>query len=210
MRAHTIFGANDIAFYDDALLLDSETTLKPALEKLAREKPLLRFHVPNALHIRSLSSEWCSLLHRAGFRTIRLGLETTLDAKNREWGGKVNTGMFLDALENLLRAGFDKSDIGIYLLCGLPGQSPEDVAEAIRTVRRTGVRPHLAEYSPIPGTPMWEKAAASSAFDIAREPLYHNNTFFACRRADFTYEDLVSLKAMARCAPPWQGPCAPG
>lgn len=198
IRAHAIFGASDIAFYDDALLLDAETTLKPALEKLIEENLPLRFHVPNALHIRSLSTEWCSLLHGAGFRTIRLGLETTVDAKSREWGGKVNTGMFLDAVENLVRAGFDKSDIGVYLLCGLPGQSPEDVAEAIRTVRQTGVRPRLAEYSPIPGTPMWEKAAGLSSFDIGGEPLYHNNTFFACRRPDFTYEDLVSLKKMAR------------
>ena len=198
VRAHTVFGVSDIVFYDDALLLDAENTLKPALERVIDESPPLRFHVPNAVHIRSLSAEWCNLLRRAGFRTIRLGLETTVDVKSREWGGKVNTGMFLDALENLSRAGFDKNEIGVYLLCGLPGQTPEDVAGAIRTVRQTGVRPHLAEYSPIPETPMWEKAVALSAFDIAREPLYHNNTFFACRRPDFTYQDLVSLKAMAR------------
>jgi radical SAM superfamily enzyme YgiQ (UPF0313 family) len=197
-RAHTVFGLSDIVFYDDALLLDAEATLKPALEKVTGENPVLRFHVPNALHIRSLSTEWCSLLRGAGFRTIRLGLETTQDDKSREWGGKVNTGMYLDAVENLLGAGFDASDIGVYLLCGLPGQRPEDVAEAIRMVRQTGIRPHLAEYSPIPGTPMWDKAAALSTFDIEREPLYHNNTFFACRRPDFTYEDLVTLKAMAR------------
>ena len=78
-------------------------------------------------------------------------------------------------------------------------QTPtEEVAEAIRTVWQSGVRPHIAEYSPIPATPMWNWAASISPFDISTEPLYHNNTFFACRRPDFTYEDMVSLKIMAR------------
>ena len=138
------------------------------------------------------------MLHAAGFKTIRLGLETTDDGKSRQWGGKVNTGMYLQAVENLFESGFSGDDIGVYLLCGLPGQTTEEVAEAIRAVRQSGVRPHIAEYSPIPATPMWDRAVSISPFDIGAEPLYHNNTFFACRRPDFTYEDMVSLKIMAR------------
>jgi hypothetical protein len=45
---------------------------------------------------------------------------------------------------------------------------------------------------------MWDEAAAISPFDIRTEPLYHNNTFFACRRPGFGYEDMVRLKNMAR------------
>jgi radical SAM superfamily enzyme YgiQ (UPF0313 family) len=197
-RDHYDLGVNDFAFYDDALLLDAEHTLRPALEKLAKLGLAIRFHAPNALHIRALTREWCRLLYAAGFKTIRLGLETTADVKSREWGGKVNTEMYLKTVENLFEAGFSEDDIGVYLLCGLPGQTPDEVAEAIGIVSRSGVRPHIAEYSPIPGTPMWEEAAAVSTFDIRRDPLYHNNTFFACRRPDFTYEDMVHLKKMAR------------
>jgi radical SAM superfamily enzyme YgiQ (UPF0313 family) len=192
------FGISDFAFYDDALLLDAESSLRPALVRIARDGPALRFHVPNALHIRALSRDWCDLLHAAGFRTIRLGLETTVDGKSREWGGKVDTEMYLQALDNLFRAGFSREDIGVYLMCGLPGQTPEEVAESIRIVRQSGVRPHISEYSPIPGTPMWEKAVAVSQFDISAEPLYHTNTFFACRRPSFSYEDMVQLKAEAK------------
>ncbi len=197
-RDHYDFGVTDFAFYDDALLLDAEQTFRPALEKIVRQGPSVRFHAPNALHIRALSRDWCALLHAAGFKTIRLGLETTVDEKSSQWGGKVNTGMYLRAVEDLFEAGFSGDDIGVYLLCGLPGQSPEEVAEAIRIVRQSGVQPHLAEYSPIPGTPMWAQAAAISPFDISTEPLYHNNTFFACRRPDFTFEDMVALKTEAR------------
>ncbi len=197
-RDHYELGVTDFAFYDDALLLDAEYTLRPALERVVRANLPVRFHAPNALHIRALSRDWCGLLHAAGFKTIRLGLETTVDDKSRQWGGKVDTGMYLKAVENLFEAGFSEDDTGVYLLCGLPGQTPDEVAEAVEIVRRSGARPHLAEYSPIPGTPMWEAAAAVSPFDIETEPLYHNNTFFACRRPDFTYNDMVRLKKMAR------------
>ncbi len=197
-RDHYDLGIIDFAFYDDALLLDAEYTLRPVLEKIAKEGPAIRFHTPNALHVRALSRDWCDLLYAAGFKTIRLGLETTVDGKSREWGGKVNTEMYLEAVENLFEAGFSGDDIGVYLLCGLPGQTPEEVAESIGIVRQSGVRPHIAEYSPIPGAPMWDKAAAVSPFDIRTEPLYHNNTFYACRRPDFTYEDMVLLKREAR------------
>ncbi len=194
---HYEMGVSDFAFYDDALLLDADHTLRPALERIAHDGPAVRFHAPNALHVRALSKDWCELLHAAGFKTIRLGLETAIENKSREWGGKVDTGMYLKAVENLFEAGFSADDIGVYLLCGVPGQTPEEVSESIRVVRQSGVQPHIAEYSPIPGTAMWEHAAAISPFDIRMEPLYHNNTFFACRRPGFTYEDMVSLKKEA-------------
>jgi hypothetical protein len=47
---------------------------------------------------------------------------------------------------------------------------------------------------------MWKEACAVSPYDLAGEPLYHNNTFFACRRPDFTYEDLLRLKDLNRAA----------
>ncbi len=198
IHAHEVFGIYDFAFYDDALLLDAEETLMPALEELIGRKMSIRFHAPNALHVKALSRKWCDLLYAAGFQTIRLGLETTVDRKNRAWGGKVNTALYLRNLENLFAAGFEGSRIGVYLLCGVPGQHPEEIARAIELVKTSGARPYLAEYSPIPGTPMWEKAVALSTFNIEQEPLFHNNTFFACRRPDFTYDDLLCLKNMIR------------
>jgi radical SAM superfamily enzyme YgiQ (UPF0313 family) len=193
-----VLGVRDFAFYDDALLLDAEKTLRPVLEKIAGQGPKIRFHVPNALHVRALSRQWCDLLYAAGFRTIRLGLETALDGRSLEWGGKVDAEMYLEAVCNLFEAGFSREDVGTYLLCGLPGQTVEEVAQSISFVHQSGAQPLVAEFSPIPGTLMWDKAAAVSTFDIGAEPLYHNNTFFACRRPDFSYADMVALKRLQR------------
>jgi hypothetical protein len=40
--------------------------------------------------------------------------------------------------------------------------------------------PYLAEYSPIPHTPLWEKAVSASPYDLVSEPLFHNNTLLPC------------------------------
>lgn len=197
-RWHRLYGVSDFAFYDDALLIQAESSLAPALRRVAQELPGLRFHTPNAVHIRALTEEWCELLHASGFTTLRLGLETTRPERQRDWGGKVETEMFMETVERLLGAGFSNNQIGVYLLCGLPGQSPHEVAEAIAVVKETGVQPYLAEYSPIPGTQMWAEAVGLSRYNLSGEPLYHNNTFFACRRSDFSYQDMLSLKETVR------------
>jgi hypothetical protein len=197
---HFQYGIVDFAFYDDALLVQAQLSLEPVLRRIGEELPGLRFHTPNAVHVCALTPECCRLLHDSGFTSLRLGLETTQSQRQQDWGGKVKTETFLAAIEHLFDAGFSSDQVGVYLLSGLPGQTPEEVAEAIQVVKETGVLPYIAEYSPIPATPMWPRAVELSRFDLAGEPLYHNNTFFACRRPDFSYEDLLHLKDLARLA----------
>jgi radical SAM superfamily enzyme YgiQ (UPF0313 family) len=197
LRCHRAFHVSDFAFYDDALLLNADTTLKPALERIVREGLPLRFHTPNAIHARALTPEWCDLLFASGFRTIRLGLETMRRDHQVEWGGKVDSELFVAGVRNLLSAGFASRDVGVYLMAGLPGQTVEEVRESIRLVHAAGAQPYISEYSPVPGTSLWGEARRVSPFDLAAEPLAHNNTFLACRREDFTLEDLQALKTSA-------------
>ena len=177
---HRTYGVLDFAFYDDALLVNAKTRMVPVMEVLAGLGLGLRFHTPNALHVREVSCDVARLLYASGFRTIRLGLETAdMDPHNR-LDKKVRAGEFEDALQNLHGAGFTKKDIGAYILAGLPGQSVASVLESIHFADRAGAMPYLAEYSPIPHTTLWETALASSEYNLANEPLFHNNTLMAC------------------------------
>ncbi|MBW1809450.1 MAG: radical SAM protein [Deltaproteobacteria bacterium] len=196
---HSELGIEDFAFYDDALLIDSEN-LKPIFERIAEDGPAVRLHTPNAIHINPLSADWCRLLKASGFETLRLGLETTQPDKQKKWGDKVDTDSFLRAVELLQTAGFSRKQIGVYLMCGLPDQSVAEVSEAIELVSRAGAQPYLCEYSPIPGTKVFERSLELSQFDLENEPLTHNNSFFACRRPDFSYDDLIALKNKVRLA----------
>lgn len=177
---HRYFGVRDFAFYDDALLLGFETHLGVVLERLASLGLNLRFHTPNAVHIREITPDIARLMRRTGFRTIRLGLETADPSLHDQLDRKVTEGEFPRAVGSLVKAGFDRKQIGVYLLMGLPGQSPESVSNTIDHVAGAGGVPYLAEYSPIPHTGLWEKAVRSSTYDLESEPLFHNNTLLPC------------------------------
>ena len=177
---HDRYRIRDFAFYDDALLIGFQSHLNIILEELVRRDLKLRFHTPNALHLKEITPEIARLLYLSGFRTIRLGLETSDMAQHFELDKKVSEGEFEKAVGHLQAAGFDKKEIGAYILMGLPGQSVDSVRETIEFVGRLGATPYLAEYSPIPHTPLWEKALEHSDYAIDAEPLFHNNTLLPC------------------------------
>ena len=177
---HKEFAVQDFAFYDDALLVESGNHAGLLLEGLARLDLNLRFHTPNALHVREITGEIARLMHRTGFQTIRLGLETSDILLHRDLDNKLSKGDFERAMHSLLKAGFNTKEIGAYILIGLPGQTMDSVIETINFVGANGAIPYLSEYSPIPHTRMWEKALTSSKYDLASEPLFHNNTLLSC------------------------------
>jgi radical SAM superfamily enzyme YgiQ (UPF0313 family) len=177
---HRNFGVENFAFYDDALMLQAHKHIAVLLEKVISLGLSLSFHTPNALHVREITHDVARLLHLSGFRTIRLGLETSDMGPHRDLDKKLSEGEFERAVYNLKTAGFSSEEIGVYILMGLPGQSVESVAGTIDFVGRTGAAPYLAEYSPIPKTPMWDVAQAHSGYDLSSEPLFHNNTLLPC------------------------------
>ncbi|UCG14579.1 MAG: cobalamin-dependent protein [Deltaproteobacteria bacterium] len=195
---YQLFEVVDVAFYDDALLVDAGNHLLPMLAEIrARDLPL-RFHTPNGMHLSVLSAAVCQALHDSCFKTVRLGLETADPGRQQKMGGKVKSRDFSAAMDNLTRAGFSPDQIGVYLLCGLPGQDPAEVSRSIRVVQDHGARPHLAEYSPIPGTRFWPEALRCSPYDIAGEPLFHNNSLLSCQSERFGFEELQRLKQLCR------------
>ena len=188
------FEIHDIAFYDDALLVDSEKHFLPMARELLRRGIRCRFHTPNGIHGRELSDEIANLMYEVGFKTVRLGLETSDTIRQRQIGDKITDREMERAITYLRGAGFSREDIGVYILAGLPGQRVSEVEESIRFVRACGATPKLAEYSPIPQTPLWEVASRVSEFDLSGEPLFHNNSVLPCRWEGFTWEDLKELK----------------
>jgi radical SAM superfamily enzyme YgiQ (UPF0313 family) len=191
-------GVTNFAFYDDALLFDSETRLIPVMKEIIRRRIHGNFHTPNGIHIRGMTDEIAQLMFLSGFKTIRFGLETANENLMKKTGGKTTRSEFIQAVTCLKKAGFSKEEIGIYLLAGLPGQRAEEVEKSITFVRDCGAQPHLAEYSPIPGTILWEDAIKSSRFDLVNEPLFHNNSIFPCEWEGFTRKNLERLKRLTR------------
>jgi len=187
----------NFAFYDDALLVDAENHICIFLEEVVKNNLNLRFHCPNGLHITYIDKTTADLLYKAGFKTIRLGLETSDTKLHRNLGKKYSAGEFEEAVNRLKNAGFNAHQIGAYILMGLPGQTYGQVAETIKYVEKAGAVPYLSEYSPIPHTQMWKEAVAVSRFNLRDEPLFHNNTIFPCWNGK-ALEKVSTLKNMAQ------------
>lgn len=187
------YRVSDFAFYDDALLTP-HAHARRLLQEIIVRAPGVRFHCPNGLHAREITLEMAKLMRDAGFSTIRLGLESSSVTRQRDSGGKVTSEEFVQAMESLHRAGYDSDDIGVYILCGLPGQEAAEVLDTVQFVKAHGGRPRLSEYSPIPHTSDWEEALRVSRFPIAEDPLFHNNTLLPCRSDRLSYSDYNTIK----------------
>jgi radical SAM superfamily enzyme YgiQ (UPF0313 family) len=192
------FGVRNFVFYDDALMFEPEAHLIPLLELIISKKMPIYFHTPNGMHTRGITKKVAQLMEHAGFRTLRLGLESCDPEFQLTSGGKVTNLEFESAIANLHTTGYTADQIGVYLLTGLPNQHAEEVERSIRYVKTCGARPYLSEYSPIPGTTLWEQAVTASQFDIAVDPLYHNNSIFPCQWEGFTIDQLHQLKLLLK------------
>jgi len=191
-------GVRQIAFYDDALLVDFEKRLLPILSFLNKKQILFEFHTPNGLHARLINEKVAKWLVRSNFRTIRLSLETISRNRQKITGGKVSNEEFKEAVNLLLKAGMPSENIGVYLLIGLPGQDLEEVYESIIFVKKLGIRPYLAEFSPIPGTVEWQHLEKMHLVSKDMDPIFTNNTLFFRIYSNYDMERFNSLKRLAR------------
>ncbi len=183
-------GVRDFAFFDDALLVNPKRWLWPVMDSI---EPLgVRLHTPNAMHISRLTREVCQRLKNAGMHTVRLGLET-MDFDNRD-DVKLTRQQWEDGARNLVEAGYNLDDVGVYILFGLPNQNLANIQQSIDHVRSFGFRPHLTHYTPIPGSPMFSEAVDASEYPIDTEPLYQNNSIWPCVPGGFNWDEAKKWK----------------
>jgi radical SAM superfamily enzyme YgiQ (UPF0313 family) len=190
------FPTRHLAFYDDALLLDADRHAKPLFEGIIRENFGFTFHTPNGLHVREIDAELAWLMRKANVKTIRLSVETTSARLLKQTGSDHKTGDLAKAVEHLENAGYKRSELDSYLLIGIPGQKREEIEESLKNVASLGIRSHFSYFSPIPGTALWKKMAASGLVRDDDDPLLHNKVLFPYRRWSISPEELVQLKEL--------------
>lgn len=191
------FGTRNFAFYDDALLLNPDEHISVILKEIIRRRIDCNFHTPNAMHASQISEDLAELMFNAGFKTIRISLETSDIERQKAIGNKVTPESLKEAITNLKKAGFKGRDIGVYVLICLPGQPLEEMIESVRYVHKCGALTKLAVYSPIPQTKEWDKAVKYFGSDLNADPLLHNDSIYPLRSRDITIDDIQKVKALA-------------
>ena len=191
-------GVRRYAIYDDNFLHKSDLYAKPTLKAIRALIEPIDIYNPNAVNAAFITDELADLLIAAGFKEVRLGLETVNPDVQRATGAKVNSAVFEKAVHALFKAGFPQGSVAAYILSGLPFQKWEDVLEAIDYLSAFHVKVHIAEYTPIPHTPLFDQYYQSARYPIAEDPFYQNNALFPFAWEGFTDDDLARLKKYAR------------
>jgi radical SAM superfamily enzyme YgiQ (UPF0313 family) len=165
-------GIKDFVLYDDAFLFDQDYA-KNLLTAIVKKNLGLRFHTPNALHLRFIDRELAELLKQCGFINPHFGLETVDQDLQKNWGDKVTRSDLLKAIEYLKQGGYKPGEFSAYLLLGYPGQDLNQLKTDVDFLHNCGMKTSFAEFSPVPGTRLFQQY--SGKFD---DPLLQNNSVF--------------------------------
>ena len=139
-------GAENIAFYDDALLYDAEKVLMPFLTEVINRNIKVNFHSPNALNARFITKELADLMVQAGFKTFYLGFESTSKQWHKKTGSKVSSDELSQAVEHLIAAGAMPANITAYQILGHPHGDIQQLEESMCFVNGLGIRGMLADF----------------------------------------------------------------
>jgi len=191
-------GVKDFVFYDDALLINSEDNFLLILDGLINKKEAIRLHTPNGVHARMINKKIAVRMYQAGVETIRLGFETVDPRVQLETGGKITNIEFKKAVNYLLEAGFKPSQIGAYLLIGIPGQNIQEIIDSICFVIDCGAHPRLAKFSAIPGTKIWDEARTYFNLEGEIDPLFHNDALLPYLSPNITDKVYQQIKSMVK------------
>jgi len=98
----------------------------------------------------------------------------------------------------LLDAGFNSSQIGAYLLIGIPGQNMQEIINSIHFVIDCGAHPRIAKFSTIPGTKVWDEAKSYFNLEGEVDPLFHNDALLPYLSPDITDKAFQQINSIAK------------
>ena len=153
----------------------------------------MQLHLPNGIHPRHIDQELADLFIRAGVKTIRLSFESSRPERQSDISHKVTPAELKTALDCLESAGYPRENLGVYVLLGLPKQSPQEVRESCQCVHDLGARVYAASFSPIPGTRSWNQAIEAKEWTETNDLLLSNNSIFPLWRQRFGYDFCQDL-----------------
>jgi hypothetical protein len=110
------YSVRDIAFFDDAFLVGAARHCHRILGGVIKQREQgldLRFHLPNAVHAGAITQRTAALMFEAGFRTVRLGLESSTPGFHAVHSSrKLTNRAFEQAAAHLKAAGFTAAELG--------------------------------------------------------------------------------------------------
>jgi radical SAM superfamily enzyme YgiQ (UPF0313 family) len=191
------YNVKDFACYDDALLYNYEKNFLPLMERLKTKGFKGRLHTPNGLHARWISEKILDSMTQAGFSTIRLGYETGKTEQFIHTDKKISQQLLQQKVRLIKSSGFAGESVGVYIMAGLPRQTPKDVFEEMEFVSSLGVQVKPVFLSPVPKTGLFNDYAKQFP-KMLSDPLYHNDSFFISLLKNWETDTIQNIMDRAK------------
>lgn len=148
-------GPGFVVFFDDDFTVDPRRTAEICDGMVAAGLPLQWKCEARA---DGVDAELLHRMKRAGCTTVALGVESAADASLRWLRKDITREQLRRAFVACAEAGLD---VLAYVLVGIPGETPADVADTVAFCRRHGARwVQFSTLSPYPGTALFDEALA--------------------------------------------------
>lgn len=145
----------EFSFIDDNLFANIQLG-KELIDWLIRLLPQAKFFLQEGLEVnQALDQELCSLLYRAHFYDIRIGVETLNPEVLVNIRKPYIPGTALEAVSNLQNVGFGRPRV--FLIENLPGNNRDNELEDIKILKDMGCNIRSQPLKLYPHTPLWKQ-----------------------------------------------------
>lgn len=142
-------GELQVNLEDDNLLCDWDYT-QQALSAIRRERPGVSFRADNGLDYRLLTPERVRRLAQLGMDRFNLSIAAASPAVASAQSREADLPRLRDVVDQIARLGLPSVT---YIICGLPGDTPESVASALAFAAGLPGLVGVSLFYPIPGLP---------------------------------------------------------
>lgn len=186
-------GIRNFSFYDDALLFKPQNNFLPLGEDIIKLNQNINFHAPNGLHIKWIDKEVLKIMKKMGFKTLRFGYESGNSRYKDYTGFKTEREEIKEKVNLILGSGFPAKDIGIYVMGGLPDQTPNQMYDDINFISSLGVKAKPVFISPVPGTSIYNYYSEIYP-EIKSDPRLQNDIFFITKLKGWDQDNLEKIR----------------
>lgn len=142
-------GIREFHFIDDNFTLDHRHAVN-IIRGIIKLDLKASFAVPNGVRLDTLDEELLSLMKKAGFYLISVGIESGSDKVLKKMHKHLMTGLIREKIKLIKKFGLDVA--GFFVL-GFPGETAKDIKETIRFSLSLGLlRANFFLFLPLPGT----------------------------------------------------------
>lgn len=188
LKYYKSMGITKFIFLDANILYGYKKHFEIILDKVIREKLNIELFSYGGVEARLLTDDIATKMVEAGFRSVNIPIESASDIIIKEWRRHCFVAHWEQAMK-IAKKHFKR--LRSFLIIGAPNQTTKDIGETIDLIKSYGAEAVTLPYTPIPGTPDYEKYKHIDLEDL-------NPALYPCAHEKMRAEDLEKFYAANR------------